>query len=350
MGLDNRDYLRDESFRYSSGSSGFSAGSHAPMCRRLLIITIAVYLLQIFSVRDWTKEELTARRELLISAQRQVTELMGPAETNDLIIPLEAVPLSPAALGLPEKTSVVQNWLQLETPKIFRGQIWRLLTCAFCHDRDQIFHILFNMLFFWWFGPRLESIYGSKEFLFFYLTGATAASLCYIGLDIVSGDPTPMIGASGAVMAVTMLYAMHFPTQVIYVFFILPVEIRWMVLIYALLDLHPVLLSLSGQTVLNDNVAHAAHLGGLAFGYVYGKRQLRLFPAWARLQTWWKARRQGLKVVRGGASGPSAKSRQLADEMDAILEKISRHGEASLTRAERRTLEKASRELRDRRG
>ena len=65
---------------------------------------------------------------------------------------------------------------------------------------------------------------------------------------------------------------------------------------------------------------------------------------------WWKRKKSGLKVVGGNSEArASARSQRLADDMDAILKKISEEGEASLTAAERKTLEKASRELRDRR-
>ena len=357
MGLDNRDYLRDESSRYSGGSS---FGADAPMCRKLLIATIVVFLLQIFSMRDWTQEELAKQRDRLIASHRQfladnphlqAEDPDSQADAERLIQSLQdAERLTPQMLGLRDKqVSAVQSWLQLETPKVFTGQVWRLITCAFCHDRKNIGHIFFNMLLLWIFGRRLESMYGSKEFLLFYLAAAVVASVCYMAIDLVSGDPTAMIGASGAIMALVTLYAVHFPTQTIYVMFIIPVEIRWLVLFYAIYDLHPLLLQASGEQ-MNDSVAHAAHLGGLAFGYYYAKRQFRLFPLWSRLETWWKARRRGLRVVGDApAAGRSARSQQLADEMDAILKKISEQGEGSLTNAERKTLERASRELRNRR-
>ena len=94
---------------------------------------------------------------------------------------------------------------------VYQGQVWRLLTHAFCHDRYGVFHILFNMLFLYWFGCTLESMYGSREFLLFYLAAAVFAGLAFVGLDLYTGSRIPGIGASGAVMAVTMLYAMHFP-------------------------------------------------------------------------------------------------------------------------------------------
>jgi len=356
MGLDNREYLRDESARWSGGGGGGagrpSFGSHAPMCRNLLFITIGVFILQIFSVKERTQEELQVVRDKRVielrQLQKDVPDPDGQIEAEIQYLE-NAEELTPGRLQLLKKYSIVQNWLQLDTPKVFSGQIWRLITSAFCHAREDVMHILFNMLFLWWFGPRLEAMYGSKEFLLFYLCAAMVASVAYIGIDLVTGDPAPMIGASGAIMAVLMLYALHFPTQTIYIMFVLPLEIRWVVVIYAIFDVYPLLMQLSGEDAY-DNVAHAAHLGGLAFGYFYGKRQFRLLPFWSGVETWWKARRRGFKVVGSApASGPSRKSQKLADEMDAILKKISEKGEASLSAAERKTLERASRELRDRR-
>lgn len=358
MGLENREYLRDENARWSGGGGslggGMGFGAQSPMCRNLLIVTIVVYLLQVLSVRDWTQSELQAERDRIVAESREslrgISDPEGRFEAQ--INALEtAEGLTPGSVGLPRKVSMVQEWLELESSKVFSGQIWRVITCAFCHDRNNPMHILFNMLFLWWLGTRLESMYGSKEFLVFYLTAAMVASVAYIFIDLLSGDPRPMIGASGAVMAILMLYALHFPTQTVYIMFILPIEIRWIVLLYALFDLFPLLQQLSGEGGVSDNVAHAAHLGGLAFGYVYGKQQWRLYPWVMGMDTWWKARRRGFKLV--GASGdddaPTARSTRLAEEMDAILAKISEHGEASLTNAERRTLERASRELRNRR-
>jgi len=62
--------------------------------------------------------------------------------------------------------------LELDAPKVMDGQIWRLLTYAFLHDTQIPLHIIFNMLFLWWFGSDVEDLYGSKEFLAVYLVGA----------------------------------------------------------------------------------------------------------------------------------------------------------------------------------
>lgn len=293
MGLEDREYLRDEGSRYSSG---FSSGGAAPsVCKLLIKINVAVFVLQLFS------------------------------------------------------NGFVERWFAMETSAVLSGQVWRLLSYGFLHDTLGLLHILFNMLLLWWFGPRLESIYGSREFLGFYLISIVLAAVAYLGIDLVTGNPARMLGASGGVMAVITLYACHFPRQIIYVFFVIPMELRWMVALYALFDLHPLILELQGKGT-TDNVAHAAHLGGMAFGYLYFKKTLQLNRLLGGMTKWWKVKRSGFKVV--SATGDSKSDRQtqkLVAEMDALLAKISKDGEASLSRSERKTLEKVSRELRGRR-
>lgn len=352
MGLDNRDYLRDESRRYSGG--GFSGGggggfaaSPAPTVRNLLMVTIAVFLAQIFSTQSPPLEEIQAEKDRQITELRRLQQETGDDVYADQLQKWEQTSVEQLARNWPQR-SIVQDWLELDTSKVLSGQIWRLLTCAFCHDRDNVSHILFNMLFLWWFGKTLESMYGSREFLWFYLTAALAASLAYVALDLATGDWVPMIGASGAVMAVTMLFAVHFPRQTIYLFFVIPVEIRWIVLFYVVYDLHPVLLQLSGDPSASG-VAHAAHLGGLAFGYFYAKNPFRLDPTMQHMRIWWKSKRRGLRVVGSSDTVESRRSEKLAEQVDAILKKIGEQGEAALTASERKTLERASRELKKRR-
>src|SRR5262249_51546841 len=123
----------------------------------------------------------------------------------------------------------------------------------------------------------IESMYGSREFLLFYLTAALIAALAFVGLDLWTGATAPGIGASGAGMAGTMLYAMHFPRETIYVFWLGGVGMRLLMLFVVIFAWHALLLALGGERFM-DGVAHAAHLGGLAFGFAYGKWQWRLEP------------------------------------------------------------------------
>jgi len=323
MGIENRDYFRDSS-GYSDGG-GWGFGSVTPVCKYLLIANIAVFVGQIFLARDYTPAEVAA---LVEEYQESYPEL-----SKEHILELLAT----------RRVDVVAEWLQLETPKVVgQAQVWRLLTCAFCHSREGPWHILCNMLFLFWFGKTLEAMYGSREFLLFYLTAAVAASLAYVGLDLVTGEIAPAIGASGAVMAVVMLYAMHFPRERLFLFFVFPVEIRWLVLMYVIFDLHPVLLALAGESYF-DGVAHAAHLGGLAFGYVYRKWNVRLETYWERIRMPRFDRlvgaRRHIRIFQPSGEG---KQERVDAEVDRLLAKISDQGEDSLTDREREVLQKAS--------
>lgn len=322
MGIESRDYFRDSS-GYSDGG-GWGFGSVTPVCKYLLIANIVVFVGQIFLARQYGPDEFDAFRQehqewLEEVPEEHIQELMSRCRVD-----------------------VVAEWLQLETTKVVQqGQIWRLLTCAFCHDRESVLHIVFNMVFLFWFGKTLERMYGSREFLLFYLVAAVASSVAYVGLDLVTGEIAPAIGASGAVLAVVMLYAMHFPRERIFLFFVFPIEIRWLVLMYVVFDLYPVLLALAGDRYF-DGVAHAAHLGGLAFGYLYWRWNLRLETYWERIRVprfdQVVGARRHIRLFQ-----PSNERRERTDaEVDRILAKIYEQGEGSLTDREREVLQKAS--------
>src|SRR5262249_23485876 len=156
---------------------------------------------------------------------------------------------------------------------------------------------------------------------------------------------TPGIGASGAVMAVTMLYALHFPYETIRIIWFFPIEMRWLMIFYVIWDLHPVLLALSGDQFYTG-VAHAAHLGGLAFGFLYGWYEGRLEPLVDRIP--WVGRRWN--IGRRPAVRPSVRPRPepALSDVDEILKKIHESGQDSLTDEERDALRAASERIRSR--
>src|SRR5262249_45776503 len=135
------------------------------------------------------------------------------------------------------RSSIVQDWLELDPKKtVEQVQLWRLVTSAFCHDRYGFWHILFNMLLLFWFGQRLERMYGSAEFLLFYLAATVCASLAYVGLAYYNGSRMPAIGASGAIMAIMMLYVIYYPQEQFLLFWFIPVPLWVLVSAYALFD------------------------------------------------------------------------------------------------------------------
>ncbi len=193
-------------------------------------------------------------------------------------------------------------------------------------------------------------MYGSREFLLFYLTAAVVAALAFVGLDLWTGSSVPGIGASGAVLAVTMLYAMHFPRETICIFWFFPIEMRWLMIAYVIWDLHPVLLALSGDQFFTG-VAHSAHLGGLAFGFLYGWRQWRLSSLidWlpggrGRSRPVLRTRPPNLRVVH-----PDPPPDPEMNRVDELLQKILESGSASLTEEERSFLKEASERVKNRR-
>src|SRR5262245_43541146 len=247
------------------------------------------------------------------------------------------------------------EWLSLSVDRTIQHfEVWRLVTCAFCHNIHDPMHLVFNMLGLWIFGNNVEPIYGQREFLRFYITGAVVASIGYLGVQLFVGSPGYMVGASGAVMAVMMLCAMYYPSMKILVMYVIPVELRWLVVLYVIYDMYPLLMQLGGARFL-DNVAHAAHLGGLAYGFLYKRFDLRYsrlmagwsWPRWKRLVKT-ATRRKPDDVRLYEPPEERAPMPDLKAQVDEILAKISAQGEASPTDSERERLKEASRRFKKR--
>jgi len=222
---------------------------------------------------------------------------------------------------------------------------WQLLSYGFLHDDRTPWHIVFNMLTLWFFGRPVEGIVGRAEFFRFYAAAIVVAGLAWVIGELLLGGGGRLIGASGGVMAVLAAFIWYYPRETVLIYGVLPVPAWALGLLYLFSDLQ-------GAGQRTTDVAHVAHLAGAAFGVLYAWRRLDL----SSLTDWpgqllARLRRRGLRVVRpedepGGDIGELPLDR----EVDRILEKISRSGEASLTPAERDALTRASRRLKGRRG
>jgi membrane associated rhomboid family serine protease len=229
---------------------------------------------------------------------------------------------------------------------------WQLLTYGFVHDPASIMHILFNMFGLWLFGREIESIYGKKEFYQLYLSLIVLSGLAWVALQNVLWPRIPAyaLGASGAVMGITMIYILHFPHRTFLLFFAIPMP-AWVVgILLVAIDLGGVTGSFQ---ISKEHIANTAHLAGAFFGFVYYRTHWTLFSLWPGRLFSGAFRRPKYRVHRGdddgnarGSAGAGGEQRQLQQQVDDILAKISREGEASLTAAERRTLEEASRKYR----
>jgi membrane associated rhomboid family serine protease len=134
---------------------------------------------------------------------------------------------------------------------------WTAVTYMFLHG--GVGHILFNMLALFFFGPRLEAELGDRRFLLLYLISGLAGA----ALSFLFSFNTPVIGASAAIYGVFIGFTWFWPRAQIYIWGILPVEARMMVVVMTLLSLFGVF---GGG---GDGIAHFAHLGGFIGGYLY---------------------------------------------------------------------------------
>jgi membrane associated rhomboid family serine protease len=155
------------------------------------------------------------------------------------------------------------------TTVVHNFTFWQLVTYMFLHA--SISHLLFNMLALWMFGWQLEQTWGTKRFLKYYFLCGIGAGLCDVTFHAIAGSwKTNTIGASGAIFGLLMAFGVLFPEQQVLMDFLFPIKAKYFVMIYGAIELYLAL------TSGNDGIASVAHLGGMAFGYVYLKGFSRL--------------------------------------------------------------------------
>jgi membrane associated rhomboid family serine protease len=142
---------------------------------------------------------------------------------------------------------------------------WTPVTYMFLHA-PGLTHLLFNMLSLFFFGPRLEERLGAGDFLrLYFLGGIGGAVFSYLF------DPgSPVVGASAAIFAVLLGFAMYWPRERLYLYAVIPVEAWLLVVGLVAINLFMGIGSMGGGNGRN-NVAHFAHLGGAGFGFVFLK-------------------------------------------------------------------------------
>lgn len=225
-------------------------------------------------------------------------------------------------------------------PSRILTQPWGLLTYMFVHG--DFWHLFFNMLALFFFGPPIEERWGSREFIKYYL-------ICGLGgavLSVVFAFNSSIVGASGAVFGIMLAFAMMWPDVPIYIWGIFPVKAKWLVVALAALSFF------SAFGGASDGVAHFAHLGGFAAGFLYIKLEDRTNQSVGRVRKMFARRK--FKVVPGEGTAPKpepprARRRgedRTLDEVDRVLDKISTQGMASLTEEERKLLDEVSRRYR----
>ena len=171
-----------------------------------------------------------------------------------------------------ERSNLFADWgryrLAMFFPTSEYFKPFQIVTHMFMHG--NVGHLFFNMFGLFMFGPPLESVWGAKRFLGFYLiTGFGALGLhllaTYVEMSMMGGSPylinVPMLGASGAIFGLLAGFGMIFPNATIMLLFPpIPMKAKYFVLIYAVIELF------LGVSNFNAGVAHFAHVGGAIFG------------------------------------------------------------------------------------
>jgi membrane associated rhomboid family serine protease len=140
-----------------------------------------------------------------------------------------------------------------------RLYIWQILTYQFLHG--GIFHVLFNMLALWMFGCDLERRWGSRFFLKYYTICVAGGAI--LNVLFLPDQTVPSIGASAGIYGILLAYGLLYPDRVIYFYFLFPIKMKHFVMIIGAISLY------SSMTATQSGIAHLAHLGGMAVGYLY---------------------------------------------------------------------------------
>jgi membrane associated rhomboid family serine protease len=227
---------------------------------------------------------------------------------------------------IPALGAIIFNWFSVYPATIGMSlQLWRQITYQFLHAGP--WHIFWNMLVLYFFGPMLERHWGSNKFLTFYLVCGAMGGLLYPFLVLVGWlGAAPLVGASGSILGMLAAGGILFPNMMVYVWGVIPVKLRILAIIFAAISI----ISLLRPDQFTNAGGEAAHLGGMVAGAVY------VFS-----QSW----RDKLKLrFRTGAwEKKMTTQRNLQVEVDRILEKVHSGGIQSLTTKEKRILRQATR-------
>ncbi len=200
--------------------------------------------------------------------------------------------------------------------------LWQFVTYMFLHSVSDPWHIIFNMLVLWMFGSEVEKAMGTRRFLTMYFTAGIFAGI----FGCLFTPNNPILGASGAIFAVEIAFAMFYPNATI-IFFVFPIKAKYLVTIFAGITVFNCLMPTGG------NVAHFAHLGGLLYGFLF----IRYEP---RFTNFIISRQNQQK------ENEYRKEEEVRKVVDALLDKVNRTGMKSLTRRERSYLKNASKRYR----
>lgn len=271
--------------------------------------------------------------------------------------------------------NVILRYLEMPSaPQQLALYPWTVLTYMFTHY--EVLHILFNMLFLYWFGILFMQFFNARQFVGLYILGGLGGAalyfIAYNTLPYFANVQGSMLGASAAILAIVVATAVRAPLYKVRLLLIGAISLKWLAIIVIFLDLISI-----GST---NAGGHIAHLGGAAIGVLFGIAQKRgndithpinaaidwIVNLFRRNKTkvniskthsknWWRAKAKNrsktkaqtqAKAENNQQKAPSTKEQKQAEsEMDAILDKIKQSGYKALTADEKRRLFEASKKL-----
>lgn len=297
MGIYDRPYYRDD-----DGPSFF--GSHRTMIVNLIIVNVVIFLVDVLFFGGSSGFALSWN----VLAARETA--VGPDTLN-------------------------RPWMW-----------WQFLTYGFAHDPRNAFHLIGNMLGLFFLGNEIEQLYGRGKFLQMYLTAIVGCGIAWSLTGFFLGQANPdyrsaLVGASGAVTAVVILFALNFPRRMVLLMMFIPIP-AWVLGVFI------VLTNLWGYRhsgpEAESRTAYDVHLFGAAYAYLFFQTQwtfAKLLPAWEGLRDKLPFGKPRLRIHRE----PTERSTSLDAQADEILAKLHREGESSLTAKERKILEEYSRRM-----
>jgi len=216
-------------------------------------------------------------------------------------------------------------------------EFWRIITSMFAHG--SLMHLLFNMIVIWSFGQAIEKVLGRTRFLYLYFFSGIISSLVWLVTNWHTMHPA--LGASGAICGMIAVVAITAPQTQIYFFFIpKAIPIRKFVIWYTLISV--ILYLLRVFNITNPvNWAHMAHVGGFLGGWLWLTFLCKSNPKYIDIFKWFSNRRAQKKTN----NFPNYSTKASAQEVDRILDKISKQGMNSLTPTEKETLAAARNNL-----
>lgn len=240
--------------------------------------------------------------------------------------------------GLNNILAFYPNWVYI------RAMPWTFVTYMFAHAGWG--HLIFNMISFGFFGPRVEAQMGGRRFITMYLISGLGGALLSLALKSVA--PYPIVGASGAIFGVELVYATLWPHDRIYIWGALPVEARWLVIgqtVYSIFG------GFGGLGSLGGGVAHFAHLGGYVGAFLYlrwidFRSPLRAYQRKLDTATYgkrgWGLTGDGDEIAKWEAIPRAGLHAMNVEELDRVIAKAKRDGVRSLTPDERAFLHRMS--------